>query len=153
MTSEIRKIVVLGANGTMGAGAGALFSSAGFTTVLLARTQAKAEAARARVEAMLDGKASPPKAGGYDELEHELADADLVFEAVAEDYDGKRDLFARVDAARRPGTIVASVTSGLSIAALCADRSDDFRSCFLGVHLFNPPAKIPGCELIPHMET
>ena len=94
------------------------------------------------------------KTGAYgSDLARELADADLVFEAIAEDYDAKRDLFTAVDAALRPGTILATGTSGLSIAALCAGRSDGFRRAFVGVHLFNPPTKIAGCELIPHLET
>src|SRR5256885_15598793 len=121
MTSQIRKIIVLGANGTMGAGAGALFSSAGIPTVMLARTQDKAEAGRARAVAMLDGKPALPMAvGTYADLARELADTDLVFEAVAEDYDSKRELYGEIDRARTPGTIVATVTSGLSITTLCA---------------------------------
>jgi 3-hydroxyacyl-CoA dehydrogenase len=49
--------------------------------------------------------------------------------------------------------IIATGSSGLSIAALCAERSERFRSHFLGIHLFNPPTVIVGCELIPHAAT
>jgi 3-hydroxyacyl-CoA dehydrogenase len=45
------------------------------------------------------------------------------------------------------------VSSGLSIAALCEGLSPDLRRHFLGVHLFNPPTAIVGCELIPHAGT
>jgi 3-hydroxyacyl-CoA dehydrogenase len=54
---------------------------------------------------------------------------------------------------RAPGSIVATVSSGLSIASMCADRSEDFRRHFLGVHLFNPPTIITGTEIIPHADT
>src|SRR5690606_19767196 len=95
--------------------------------------------------------------GTYEaDLARALAEADLVFEAVAEDPATKRALFEAVDrllegAPTHP--IVATVSSGLSIAGLCADRSERFRSHFLGIHLFNPPTVIAGCELIPHAAT
>jgi 3-hydroxyacyl-CoA dehydrogenase len=92
--------------------------------------------------------------GSYEEdLEREVAGADLVLEAVSEQLALKRELFARVDHGRAPHTIVATVSSGLSIAAMCEGRSPGFRRHFLGVHLFNPPNVIVGCELIPHADT
>ena len=54
----------------------------------------------------------------------------------------KRQVFALIDRVRAPGSIVATVSSGLSIAAMCAGQSDDFRKHFLGIHLFNPPTII-----------
>ena len=57
-------------------------------------------------------------------------------------------MFDRVDEARRDDSIVATVTSGLSINALCEGRSESFRSNFLGLHFFNPPNVIVGTELI-----
>lgn len=153
---SIRKIVVLGANGAMGSGSGAVFAAAGIPTVFLARTVEKAEAGRARAEQMTKGKASAKTitCGSYDQdLAAAVADADLVFEAVAEDLATKRDVFARVEAHRRPDAIVATVSSGLSIASMCADRSPEFQRHFLGIHLFNPPTIIVGCELIPHTTT
>jgi 3-hydroxyacyl-CoA dehydrogenase len=152
----IRKIVVLGANGAMGAGAAAVFASAGIPTTMLARTLDKAEAGRARAEQMSKGKIAPKSIaiGTYDnDLAKVASDADLIFECVAEDLDTKRQVFALIDRVRSPGTIVATVSSGLSIAAMCAGQSDDFRAHFLGVHLFNPPTIIRGCELIAHPGT
>src|SRR5690606_36073782 len=58
-----------------------------------------------------------------------------------------------IDKARSPGSIVATVSSGLSIAAMCEGRSADFQRHFLGVHLFNPPTLITGTEIIPHAGT
>jgi 3-hydroxyacyl-CoA dehydrogenase len=152
----IRKIVVLGANGAMGSGSGAVFASAGIPTVFLARSLEKAEAGRARAEQLAKGKVPPSSiaVGTYDsDLAHVVAEADLVFEAVSEDLETKRKVFALIDKVRTPGTIVATVSSGLSIEEMCADCSDDFRRNFLGVHLFNPPTLITGTELIPHGET
>lgn len=152
----IRKIVVLGANGAMGSGSGAVFAAAGIPTVLLARTLAKAEAGRERAEQLAKGRI-PPRSiaiGTYDsDLARVVAEADLVLEAVAEDLETKRAVFALIDRVRSPGTIVATVSSGLSIAQLCAGLSDDFRKHFLGIHLFNPPTLITGTEIIPHAET
>ena len=153
---SIRKIVVLGANGAMGSGSGAVFAAAGIPTVFLARTLEKAEAGRARAEQITKGKASPKhiSCGTYSsDLGHALLDADLVFEAVSEDPAVKREVFGLIDRLRKEDTIVASVSSGLSIANMCAGFSEGFRKNFLGVHFFNPPTVIVGCELIPHTGT
>lgn len=153
---SIRKVVVLGANGAMGSGSGAVFAAAGIPTVFLARTVEKAEAGRARAEQLTKGKISPNvvTCGSYaQDLPNALLDADFVLEAVSEDIDTKREVFTLVDRLRTPDTIIATVSSGLSIAEMCADRSASFRANFLGVHLFNPPTIIVGCELIPHAGT
>jgi len=153
---SIRKIVVLGANGAMGSGSGAVFAAAGIPTTFLARTLDKAEAGRARAEQLAKGKISPKTilCGTYArDLAHALADADLVLEAVSEDPGIKHEMFSMVDKLRGEHTIVASVSSGLSIAGMCADRSDGFKRNFLGIHFFNPPTIIVGCELIAHAGT
>lgn len=152
----IRKIVVLGANGAMGAGSGAVFASAGIPTVFLARSLEKAEAGRIKAEQMAKGKV-PPKTitiGTYDsDLAQTVAEADFIFEAVAEDLSIKQQVFALIDRVRSEGSIVATVSSGLSIAAMAEGRSEDFKKHFLGVHLFNPPTIIAGTEIIPHAGT
>lgn len=153
---SIRKIVVLGANGAMGSGSGAVFASAGISTVFLARSLEKAEAGRARAEQLAKGKVSPKaiKIGTYDcDLTRVVAEADLIFEAVAEELSIKQQVFALIDRVRSEGSVVATVSSGLSIAAMCEGRSTDFKRNFLGVHLFNPPTIIAGTEIIPHAET
>jgi 3-hydroxyacyl-CoA dehydrogenase len=92
--------------------------------------------------------------GDYDhDLEKAVAGADLIFEALTEDMALKKEIFDKVEAARRPDSIVATVTSGLSINALCAGRSESFRKHFLGLHFFNPPNVIVGTELIPGRDT
>jgi 3-hydroxyacyl-CoA dehydrogenase len=152
---RLRHVVVLGANGAMGAGAAALFAAGGCTVTMVARERAKVESAIATVqsiaksERIADSLRTATYADGFERL---LADADLVFEAIAEDLDAKRALLAEVDAARPPDTLVATVTSGLSIAALAEGRSPGFRAHFAGIHLYNPPHLMTGTELIPHPE-
>ncbi len=155
MARKIENVVVLGANGAMGSGSGAVFAAAGIRTVFLARTRDKAEAGRARAEQMVKSTAISRfiEVGSYDQMEQAVAGADLVFEAVAEDLAVKREVFARVDAARKPDAIVATVSSGLSIAAMCGGQSESFQKHFLGIHFFNPPNVIVGCELIAHAGT
>jgi 3-hydroxyacyl-CoA dehydrogenase len=153
---DVQKVVILGANGAMGAGTGQVFAQAGIPTVLLARTRDKAQAglAKAVKRAKNEALAENIAVGSYDaDLERELIDADLILECVAEDLAIKRELFARVDAHRPESSVVATVSSGLSIAALCADRSETFRRHFVGIHFFNPPHVITGCELVPHADT
>jgi len=153
---SIRKIIVVGANGTMGSAAGAVFAGVGIPTVFLARTLNKAEAGRARAVQLTKGQL-PVHAitcGTYaSDLVPALAEADLVFEAVSEDATIKRALFERIDRLRRSDTIVATGSSGLSICGLCAEASTSFQRNFIGVHLFNPPTTLAGCELVPHAST
>jgi 3-hydroxyacyl-CoA dehydrogenase len=140
----------------MGSGSGAVFAAAGIPTTFLARSLEKAEAGRTRAEQLAKGKV-PAKSisiGTYDsDLAKAVGEADLVFEAVAEDLPTKQQVFALIDRVRAPGSIVATVSSGLSIARMCAGCSADFRKHFLGVHLFNPPTLITGTEIIPHDDT
>jgi 3-hydroxyacyl-CoA dehydrogenase len=153
---RIRKVVVLGANGAMGSGSGEVFAAAGIHTVFLARTRDKAREGQERAEklAKADALSRFISIGSYDEdLEREVADADLIFEAVGEELDLKRRFFSRIDARRKPDAIVATVSSGLSIAGMCLGLSASFRRHFLGIHFFNPPNVIVGCELVPHAQT
>ena len=153
---KIERVVVLGANGTMGYGSAALFTQAVPEVTFLARTKAKADEglAAAIKQVRSPTVASAAKTGDYEhDLASAVADADLVFEALTEDFAIKKDIFDQVEAARRDDSIVATVTSGLSINALCAGRSDSFRRNFLGLHFFNPPNVIVGTELIAGDDT
>ncbi|HLC02586.1 MAG TPA: 3-hydroxyacyl-CoA dehydrogenase/enoyl-CoA hydratase family protein [Anaerolineales bacterium] len=82
-----------------------------------------------------------------------LAQADWIIEAVAERLDVKQALFAKVEAHRKPGTLVSSNTSGIPVRALAEGRSQEFRQHFLGTHFFNPPRYMKLLELIPGPET
>jgi 3-hydroxyacyl-CoA dehydrogenase len=151
----LEHVVVLGANGTMGYGAAALFTQAIPRVTFLARTREKAqeglEAASRQVRS--ETVANRADVGSYEELDARLATADLVFEALTEDFALKKQMFDRVEKSRRPDSIVATVTSGLSINELAEGRGDSFRRHFLGLHLFNPPNVIVGTELIAGRDT
>ena len=150
------KVVILGANGAMGATSGAVFAGAGWNVVKLARDLEKAQSAlvTAQNAARAEAVAERVKLGTYDDdMDEQVADADLIFESLAEDIALKKAFFERVDKRRRPDSIVASGSSGLSIAEMARGRSDSFRKHFLGIHLFNPPQVIVGTEVIPHPET
>ncbi len=149
-------VVVIGANGTMGFGSAALFTTAVPKVTFLARTRAKAEEG---LQAAIDQVRSSTVAlrsevGSYDDdLPTALATADLIFEAVAEDMTLKKQIFDLIEKHRRPDSIVATVSSGLSINELAAGRSDSFRQHFCGLHFFNPPNVITGTELIPNTDS
>ncbi len=153
---DIQKVVVLGANGTMGAGSAEVFAAGGCEVTLLARSADKAQAGLESAQGMAKSATigNLMKVGSYgDDLEKSVAEADLIFEALAEDLDIKKEFFSRVTKARQPDSIVATVSSGLSITEMAAAGDDSFAKHFLGIHLFNPPNVIVGTEVIPHAGT
>src|SRR5437660_12579535 len=77
-----------------------------------------------------------------------LQDYDLIIEAVVENLDIKRRLFEKVERHRRPGSVIASNTSGIPLKLLAAGLSEDFRAHFLVMHFFNPPRYMHLVELI-----
>ena len=154
----IRSVAVLGA-GTMGAQIAAHFANAGVPALLLDVT---ADAARQGLERARKLKPDPfftsetgklIATGSFDDDLKRVADSDWIIEAIVERLDVKRSLLERVDAARRPGSIVTTNTSGISIAALAEGRSDDFRRHWLGTHFFNPPRYLHLLEVIPTSDT
>ncbi|MCL4424694.1 MAG: 3-hydroxyacyl-CoA dehydrogenase NAD-binding domain-containing protein, partial [Firmicutes bacterium] len=78
---------------------------------------------------------------------------DWVLEAVIENLSIKRDLWQRVEGFWKKGTVVSSNTSGISIAAMVADNSPEFKRHFLGTHFFNPPRYMRLLEIIPTPDT
>ena len=153
---SIERAVVLGANGTMGYGSAALFTQAVPHVTFLARSAEKAEQglAAAIQQVRSPTVASRATTGDYDTgFDAAVGEADLIFEALTEDFAIKKQMFDRVEKARRDDSIVATVTSGLSINDLAEGRSDSFRRNFLGLHLFNPPNVIVGTELIAGRDT
>ena len=140
----------------MGYGSAALFTQAVPKVTFLARTKAKAEEGLAAAVKQVRSPtvASHAEVGDYEnDLEAAVEQADLVFEALTEDFAIKKQMFDRVEKARRDDAIVGTVTSGLSINELADGRSDSFRRHFLGLHFFNPPNVIVGTELIAGRDT
>jgi 3-hydroxyacyl-CoA dehydrogenase len=85
----------------------------------------------------------------YEDDLAQLAECDIVIEAIAERMDWKHDLYAKVAPHIGPNAIFASNTSGLSITALSEGFDAGLKARFCGVHFFNPPRYMHLVELIP----
>jgi 3-hydroxyacyl-CoA dehydrogenase len=93
------------------------------------------------------------KTGNFEDDLEEIGGCDWIIEAVVENLGIKKDLFARVDKHRKPGTLITSNTSGIPIQLMSADRSEDFQAHFCGTHFFNPPRYLKLLEVIPGPKT
>ena len=150
----IRSVAVLGA-GVMGAQIAAHVANAGVPAFLLDVTAEAAAEGLKRARALKPDPFFTPDTwklvttASFDQGFARLGEADWIIEAIVEQLDVKRGLLARVDQARRAGSIVSSNTSGIPIHALAEGRSDDFRSHWLGTHFFNPPRYLHLLEIIP----
>ena len=164
---RIHKVAVLGA-GTMGARIAAHFANAGVPSYLLDIVPPDADAPmRNKIAAAgLDAaKKSKPAAffepslaqlvtiGNFEDDLKKLAEVDWIIEAVVENLEIKRELLRKVEAVRRPGTIITTNTSGLPVATIAEGFSEDFRRCWFGTHFFNPPRYMRLLEIIPTPET
>ena len=161
----VRKVAVLGA-GVMGAQIAAHCVNARVPVVLFDLPDSKSPDRNGIVRRAIDGlrKLSPAplgrpddasfiEAANYEEHLAQLADCDLIIEAIAERLDWKRDLYAKVGPHIAPGAIFASNTSGLSITQLSQALPEALRARFCGVHFFNPPRYMHLVELIPTPST
>jgi 3-hydroxyacyl-CoA dehydrogenase len=164
---RIHKVAVLGA-GTMGARIAAHFANAGVPTYLLdivppeATGPVRNKVSAAGLEA---AKKSKPAAffepdlarlvtvGNFEDDLKRLSDVDWIIEAVVENLEIKRKLLKKVEAIRKPGTIVSTNTSGLPVAKIAEGFSEDFRKSWFGTHFFNPPRYMRLLEIIPTAET
>jgi 3-hydroxyacyl-CoA dehydrogenase len=160
---HIHKVAVLGA-GTMGARIAAHFANAGVPSYLFDIVPPDADGpARNKIAATgLDAaKKSKPAAfmdaslprlitiGNFNDDLKRLADVDWIIEAVVENLDLKRALLRKVEAIRKPGTIITTNTSGLPVGRIAEGFSNDFRRSWFGTHFFNPPRYMRLLELIP----
>src|SRR5258708_2461570 len=163
---RLHTAAVLGA-GTVGARIAAHFANAGVPCLLLDIVSPDADgAARNKIAAAgLDAaKKSKPAAfddaalarlvtvGNFEDDLKRLADVDWIVEAVIENLEIKRSLLKKVEAVRKPGTIITTNTSGLPVARIAEGFSADFRRSWFGTHFFNPPRYMRLLELIPTPE-
>lgn len=145
-TRPINKVGVIGA-GTMGGGIAMNFLNAGIAVVMLETSdealQRGVGVMRKNYEARVKkGKLKPEKLEQLWGLLHttlnmdDLADADLIIEAVFEDMQVKRQVFERLDAVAKPGAILASNTSTLDLNQIArfTKRAQDV----VGMHFFSP---------------
>jgi len=168
---RINKVAVLGA-GTMGSRIAAHLANAGVPCYLLDivppdQAQISDKTARNKIVAAgLDGAIkSKPAAffqkglerlvtlGNFEDDLKLLADADWIIEAVAENLEIKRNLLRKVEAVRKPGSIITTNTSGLPVQSIAEGFSEDFRRHWFGTHFFNPPRYMRLLEIIPTPES
>ncbi|WP_278195737.1 3-hydroxybutyryl-CoA dehydrogenase [Streptomyces cylindrosporus] len=159
---DIRRVGVVGA-GLMGSGIAEVCARAGLDVLVTETGQAAAESGRRRIATSLDRGL---RSGKLDEVERDqalkqicfttdladLADRDLVIEAVAEDERVKTEVFAVLDAVvTRRDAILASNTSSIPIMKL--GMATERPKQVVGVHFFNPVPVLGLVELVPSLLT
>jgi 3-hydroxyacyl-CoA dehydrogenase len=176
---QIKKAAVLG-SGVMGSGIAAHLANIGIPVLLLdivpkkltdeeeakgltlEDSQVRNKIATSALQKLLKQKPAPLttksnlsliEAGNLEDDLEKLKDVDWIVEVIVENLEIKKELYEKVDAVRKPGTIISSNTSGISIEAMKDGRSEDFQKHFLGTHFFNPPRYLKLLEVIPASTT
>ena len=143
--------------GTMASGIAEVFAKAGHDVVYVGRSQEKVDGVLAQITKSLDKAVSRGKLdeAGRDEVlarltgstsREDLADADVVVEALAEDMDLKIELFRDLDRIVKQGAILATTTSSLSISEIAASTSRP--GDVVGIHFFNPAPVMKLVEVV-----
>ena len=146
------KVGVVGL-GAMGAGIAQLCVEAGIDTVGREVTMELAESARGRIEHFLTRKVEKGQIEAF-EIERlslttevaDLAECDLVIEAIVEELGAKQDLFRQLEAVCRAGAVLATNTSALSVTEIASAVSTPER--VVGMHFFNPAPLMPLVEIV-----
>ena len=162
MSTNIQKVGVCGAGGTMGAGIAIVASRAGFETACFDTSMEVLDRARGQTEGFLGKSVDRGKMAATDRDAAlarlsastdmgALADCDLVIEAVFEDLGVKRELLGALDGICKPETLFASNTSTLSITEIAAgcDRQDRV----VGMHFCLPAQLMKLIEMSPGVNT
>jgi len=158
---SIQRVAVLGA-GTMGARIAAHCANAGLRVLLLdivlpneknrnaAAMKGIESAAKQRPGAFFTDAAMPHvHPGNFEDHLEEIKNCDWVIEAVTENLEIKRNLWARVEQTASHHAILSTNTSGIPLASISDGFPDYFRRRFLGTHFFNPPRYLHLVEVIP----
>jgi 3-hydroxybutyryl-CoA dehydrogenase len=160
MEMEISKVGVLGC-GLMGSGIAQVAATAGFDTVvkevsedLIAKGFGGIEKSLAKFaekgtitsdqQTQIRGRLSGTTSFG------DLADCDIIIEAIIENLDEKRSTYRQLDEICKPATIFASNTSSLSITEMMTATSAERQRRFIGMHFFNP---VPLMKLVEVVKT
>lgn len=179
MNRSISKAVVIG-SGIMGSGIAAQLANVGISCTLLDIVPAElTEAEKAKglslsdaavrnrlastaISGLVKRKPAPLydpefaariRPGNLEDDLHLIQDADWVIEVVVENLAVKQELLAKIEQHWKPGVLVSTNTSGISIEAMSAGRSLEFRRHFMGTHFFNPPRYMKLLEIIPGENT
>jgi len=164
--SEIESIGVIG-GGVMGAGIAQALAVGGCTVTVRDLNEQLIEKARSTIvdgryglkrgvergkTTQADSDAALARLSFTTSLD-DLRSVDLIVEAVPEDMELKKKVFAEVDGVAGPDTVFASNTSGLAISEINKAVSDTRRPRFIGMHWFSPAPVMKLCELVYAPET
>ncbi|MCW2309246.1 3-hydroxyacyl-CoA dehydrogenase NAD-binding domain-containing protein [Rhodobium gokarnense] len=158
---EVRTVGIVGA-GTMGSGIAVAFADAGMRVIMSEMSGEAADAGRDRIDRIYADQVQRGRLTEDMTAERQmritiavgleaLAGADLVVEAVFEDLDVKKDLFARLDGILAPGAVLATNTSYLDIDAIAAATSRPDSVC--GMHFFSPANVMKLLEVVRAAKT
>jgi 3-hydroxybutyryl-CoA dehydrogenase len=153
---EISKVGVVGC-GLMGHGITQICAQAGWDVVVREVSQDRLDAGISKIDKQLaravekgrveQAEAEAVRGRIHGTLDYgELADCDLVIEAIAEDLEAKLEMWREVDGIAKPDAFFATNTSSLSVAEQAAATSRPER--FLGLHFFNPAQVMPLLEVV-----
>jgi len=157
---EIRKVGVLGC-GLMGSGIAQTAAGAGFETTVREVSEELLQKGFAAIEKSLERfaqkgtitaeqqKQTRDRLFGTTSLD-DLADCDIIIEAIIENLEEKHRTYRQLDAGCKPETIFASNTSSLSITQMMSVTSPDRQQRFIGMHFFNP---VPIMKLVEVVRT
>ena len=157
---EIKKVGVLGC-GLMGSGIAQTAAGAGFDTTVREVSHDLIEKGFASIEKSLERfaekgtitaaqqKATRDHLFGTTAFE-DLADCDIIIEAIIENLEEKQNTYRQLDAICKPETIFASNTSSLSITQMMPATSSERQKRFIGMHFFNP---VPIMKLVEVVRT
>jgi enoyl-CoA hydratase / 3-hydroxyacyl-CoA dehydrogenase len=158
ISTTINRIAVIG-SGIMGHGIAQVSAMAGYSVVLRDIEQSFLDKAMEKIKWSLNKLVEKEKLTQADadrifaritpviDLKQALSGADLLIEAVPEDMNVKKKVYAEVDSAADSKTLYASNTSTLPITEMAALTNRPDR--FVGLHFFNPPQLMPLVEVIP----
>ncbi|NMG66730.1 3-hydroxybutyryl-CoA dehydrogenase [Azoarcus indigens] len=158
---SIKKIGVVGA-GTMGNGIAQAFAVSGIDVLMTDISEAQVQKGLATVSGSLDRLIKKDKLSEVQKADAmarisiatdlgRIAECDLVIEAATENLDLKLKIFSQLDAVAKPGAILATNTSSISVTKIAAatKRADSV----IGMHFFNPVPMMALVELIRGLQT
>lgn len=153
----VRKAGVIGA-GVMGSAIAAFLANAGIPCLLLDMGDLAVKGVErlrtAKPAALFDaGFLSRIRPGDLDADLAALSECDWIIEAVPEVMAVKKSVFAKIASAWKPGIVVSSNTSGLSINEMAETCAIEFRRHVVATHFFNPPRYMKLVEIVPCRDT
>lgn len=158
---EIKKVLIVGA-GTMGGGIAQLCAQKGVNAVITDISQELADKGRARIEKGLARRVDKGKITEADKEDvlsristagdlSPAGEADIIIESAVEDLEAKKKIFAQLDKIARPGVILATNTTSLSISAMAEETGRPDK--VVQMHFFNPPVIMKLVEIMPGKNT